>query len=146
MTISPGNSRSIAQESGEIRGSPRLATGLGPWTTQPLLQPISFKSDRPLGPREEFKREAIKLVNVQGLYIAEASKKLDTGWPTAIASKSLRTWMKQEQSGELKSSLGADKLTADQLRIRELERELSIAKTERDILKKATAFFARESK
>ena len=90
--------------------------------------------------QEEFKREAIKLVNVQGLSIAEASKKLD------IASKSLRTWMKQEQSGELKSSLGADKLTADQLRIRELERELSIAKTERDILKKATAFFARESK
>ena len=60
--------------------------------------------------------------------------------------------MKQEQSGELKASLGANKLTADQLRVRELERELSIAKTERDILKKATAFgaglgpFARESK
>ena len=90
--------------------------------------------------REEFKREAIKLVNDQGLTIAEASKKLD------IASKSLRTWMKQEQSGELKASLGAGKLTADQLRIRELERELSIAKTERDILKKATAFFAKESK
>ena len=78
--------------------------------------------------QEEFKREAIKLVNVQGLSIAEASKKLD------IASKSLCTWMKQEQSGELKASLGANKLTADQLRIRELERELSIAKTERDIL------------
>ena len=90
--------------------------------------------------QEEFKREAIKLVNVQGLSIAGASKKLD------IASKSLRTWMKQELSGELKSSLGADKLTADQLRIRELECELSIAKTERDILKKATAFFAKESK
>ena len=90
--------------------------------------------------REEFKREAIRLVNEQGLTIAEASRKLD------IASKSLRIWMKQEQSGELKSSLGADKLTADQLRIRELERELSIAKTERDILKKATAFFAKESK
>ena len=43
--------------------------------------------------REEFKREAIKLVNEQGLTIAEASKKLD------IASKSLRTWMKQEQAG-----------------------------------------------
>ena len=90
--------------------------------------------------REEFKREAIKLVNDQGLTIAEASKKLD------IASRSLRTWMKQEQSGELKASLGANKLTTDQLRIRELERELSIAKTERDILKKATAFFAKESK
>ena len=42
--------------------------------------------------------------------------------------------MKQEQSGELNASLGANKLTTDQLRIRELERELSIAKTERDIL------------
>ena len=99
-----------------------------------------------LGPREEFKREAIRLVNEQGLTIAEASRKLD------VASKSLRTWIKQEQSGDLKASLGANKLTADQLRIRELERELSIAKTERDILKKATAFgaglgpFARESK
>ena len=94
------------------------------------MQPISFKSDRLLGPREEFKREAIKLVNDQGLTIAEASKKLDTGWPKAIASRSLRTWMKQEQSGELKASLGANKLTTDQLRIRELERELSIAKTD----------------
>ncbi len=90
--------------------------------------------------QEEFKREAIKLVSEQGMTIAEACKKLD------IATKSLRTWMKQEQAGELKASLGASKLTADQLRIRELERELSIAKTERDILKKATAFFARESK
>ena len=83
-----------------------------------------------LGPQEEFKREAIRLVNEQGLTIAEASRKLDTRWPKAIASKSLRTWMKQEQSGELKASLGANKLTADQLRIRELERELSIAKTD----------------
>ena len=32
-----------------------------------------------LGPQEEFKREAIKLVSEQGLTIAEASRKLDTG-------------------------------------------------------------------
>ena len=38
--------------------------------------------------------------------------------------------MEQEQNGELKAGLGANKLTADQLRIRELERELSIAKTD----------------
>ena len=49
-----------------------------------------------LGPQEEFKREAIKLVNEQGLTISEACKKLDTRWPKAIATKSLRTWMKQE--------------------------------------------------
>ena len=43
-----------------------------------------------------------------------------TRWPKAIASKSLRTWMKQEQNGEIKASVGANKLTADQLRIREI--------------------------
>ena len=88
----------------------------------------------------EFKREAIKLVTEQGLTLAEVSRKLD------VATKSLRTWIDQQQRGELRSSLGASKLTVDQQRIRELERELAIAKMERDILKKATVFFASESK
>jgi len=89
---------------------------------------------------EEFKREAINLIAEQGLTLAEASRKLD------VDSKSLRTWRDQQARGQLKASLGASKLTPDQQRIRELERELSIAKMERDILKKATAFFAKESK
>ena len=88
---------------------------------------------------EEFKLEAIKLITQQGLTIAEASRKLD------VATKSLRTWMEQQERGKLRASLGASKLTPDQQRIRELERELAIAKMERDILKKATAFFAKES-
>ena len=88
----------------------------------------------------EFKAEAIKLVTEQKLTHAEAGRKLD------IATKSLRTWIEQQARGTLKASLGAAKLTADQLRIRELERELAIAKMERDILKKATAYFAKESK
>ena len=89
---------------------------------------------------EEFKLEAIKLITQQGLTIAEAGRKLD------VATKSLRTWMEQQERGKLRASLGASKLTPDQQRIRELERELAIAKMERDILKKATAFFAKESK
>ena len=88
---------------------------------------------------EEFKLEAIKLITQQGLTIAEAGRKLD------VATKSLRTWMEQQERGKLRASLGASKLTPDQQRIRELERELAIAKMERDILKKATAFFAKES-
>ena len=75
---------------------------------------------------EEFKREAIKLVTEQGLTMAEAGRKLD------IATKSLRTWVGQRERGQLKASLGASKLTADQQCIRELERELAIAKMERD--------------
>ena len=88
---------------------------------------------------EEFKLEAIKLITQQGLTIAEVGRKLD------VASKSLRTWMEQQERGKLRASLGASKFTPDQQRIRELERELAISKMERDILKKATAFFAKES-
>ena len=72
--------------------------------------------------------------------MAEASRKLD------VATKSLRTWMDQQERGKLKSRLGASKFTADQQRIRELERELAIAKMERDILKKATELFAKEER
>lgn len=54
----------------------------------------------------EFKAEATKLVTEQKLTHAEASRKLD------IATHSLRTWIGQQSRGELKSSLGADKLTA----------------------------------
>jgi transposase len=56
---------------------------------------------------EEFKREAIKLITVQGLTQAEASKKLD------ISTKSLRTWIDQPERGELKPSLDAAKLIVD---------------------------------
>ena len=46
-------------------------------------------------------------------------------------------------TGKLKSSIGVAKLTPDQLRIRELERDLAIPHEERDILKKATPYFAK---
>ncbi len=88
----------------------------------------------------EFKLEALKLVTEHGLTHAEAARKLD------LATKSLREWQEQHERGELKACLGISKLTVDQQRIRELERELASAKMERDILKKATAFFAKESK
>jgi transposase len=89
---------------------------------------------------EEFKSEAIKLVTEQNLSACEAGKRLD------VDTKSIKCWMAQQERGELKGTLGASKLTVEQHRIRELERELAIAKMERDILKKATAFFAKESK
>jgi len=64
---------------------------------------------------EEFKREAIKLVTEQNLNIAQAGRQLDND------PKSIRAWIAQAERGELKATLGAAKLTADQQRIRELE-------------------------
>ena len=77
---------------------------------------------------EAFKREAVKLVAKQQLNIAAAGRQLD------VDPKSIRAWMGHAKPGELKATLGASKLTADQQRIRELERELAITKLERDIL------------
>jgi len=89
---------------------------------------------------EEFKREAIKLVTEKHLSAAQAGKQLD------IDPKSIRLWITQSERGELTGTLGVAKLTADQQHIRELKRELAVAKMERDILKKATAYFAKEAK
>ena len=79
---------------------------------------------------EEFKKEAVRLFKQQDLTLAEVSRNLD------IAPKSLKTWVALYEAGTLKASIGVAKLTSDQLRIRELERELAIAREERDILKK----------
>ena len=89
---------------------------------------------------EEFKQEAVRLVQTAGLTLAEVGRNLD------VAPKSLKTWLALHQQGALTGSLGVAKLSAEQLRIRELERELAIAREERDILKKATAYFAKLSK
>ena len=56
-----------------------------------------------------------------------------------IAPKSLKTWLALLDAGTLKASISVAKLTPDQLRIRELERELAIACEERDLLKKSTS-------
>ena len=53
-----------------------------------------------------------------------------------IAPKSLKTWLALYDAGTLKASIAVAKLTPDQLRIRELERELAISREERDLLKK----------
>ena len=93
---------------------------------------------------EAFKKEAVRLFKQQDLTLAEVSRHLD------IAPKSLKTWGLYVgalyEAPTLKASIGVAKLTSDQLRIRELERELAIAREERDILKKATAYFAKLSK
>lgn len=89
---------------------------------------------------EEFKKEAVRLFKQQDLTLAEVSRNLD------IAPKSLKTWVALYDAGRLKASIGVAKLNPDQLRIRELERDLAIAREERDILKKATAYFAKLSK
>jgi len=84
----------------------------------------------------EFKQEAVKLVTEQGYTQAEASRSL------GVSAKNLNRWL-----GALKENgllAGPKKLSAEQEELQALRRENKRLKMEREILKKAAAFFANE--
>lgn len=84
---------------------------------------------------EEFKREAVKLVTEQGYALAEAARNL------GIHANLLRTW-KQKFAREADEE---QELTEDErMELARLRAENKRLRMERDILKKATAFFANE--
>jgi transposase len=84
---------------------------------------------------KEFKISAVKLVNEQGYSVAEAAKSL------GVDPSSLRVWVKRlgVEADAAPESEGA--LKAELQRLRKENQRLLM---EREILKKATAFFARE--
>ena len=84
---------------------------------------------------DEFKIEAVKLVTEQGLSIAEASRDL------GVNSVILGRWKKTYEQGLLGDTVKHRE--ADELKA--LRKENKRLRMERDILKKATAYFARES-
>jgi transposase len=92
------------------------------------MKPITYSA--------EYRANAVKMVTEQGLTMAAAAKQLDVNY------HSLRYWIKQARLGS-KVPLLAPTLTPEQ-RIRDLEKENARLRMEREILKKATAFFAKE--
>lgn len=87
----------------------------------------------------EFKLAAVRKVVEQGLSCGEVARDLDIG------DNLLNAWRRKfEQDGSLDQFVpGKPSVNAELKRLREENRQL---KMERDILKKATAFFARENK
>jgi transposase len=87
----------------------------------------------------EFKEDAVSLVTEKGHKVAEAARNL------GIDRRMLGRWIKEYQEDEGEAFRGNGKLTAEQEELRRLRAENKQLKLEREILKKATAFFAKES-
>jgi transposase len=99
-------------------------------------------------PREftpEFKTRAINLVLNEGISKAQVAKDLDIGM------QNLKRWITIHQKSQLEqrptfTGRGNAALTTQEQRIKELEREVYILRQEREILKAAAKFFAKETK
>ena len=88
----------------------------------------------------EFKREALQLMQREGLSQAEVARRLD------IDPGTLRKWQRQLKSEGDQAFPGKGHLSPIEEENRRLREEVRRLTIERDILKKATAFFAKESK
>jgi transposase len=83
---------------------------------------------------EEFKREAVRLVTVQGYGVSEAARNL------GINASMLSVWKRKYSDESPHSELTEN----EQMELARLRAEVKRLRMERDILKKATAFFANE--
>jgi transposase len=87
----------------------------------------------------EFKVEAVKLVTEKGYSVAEAARSL------GIGENLLRSWKLALENAGDQAFPGKGNLPAIEEELRQLKAENKRLLMERDILKKATAFFAREA-
>ena len=87
----------------------------------------------------EYKLEAVKLVRERGVTVAQAARDLD------IHENVLRKWVREYGDDPCQSFPGKGQMKPEQLEIERLRREVAKLKAERDILKKAAAYFARDA-
>ena len=90
----------------------------------------------------EFRTEAVKLVVEQGQSVADVARRLDVPYQT------LYNWVVLAKAGKL-AKIDAKRITPVsplEAELSRLQKEVAVLREERDILKKATAFFAKESR
>jgi transposase len=88
---------------------------------------------------KELREEAVNLVE-NGLSVPEVGRRL------SIPASTVRTWVKARKAGTL-SEVGKHRkpLSEMEMELARLKRELAEVRMERDLLKKAAAYFAKES-
>ena len=88
----------------------------------------------------EFREEAVRLVVEEKMSCHEAGRRL------SLAPSTILNWVKAYKAGKLGEIGKAQKpLTELEMELARAKKELAEVKMERDILKKAAAYFARES-
>ena len=89
---------------------------------------------------KEFREEAVKLITEEKLSLPEAGRRLN------LSPSTIGNWVKACKAGRL-SEVGKSQrpLTEIEIELYRTRKELAEVKMERDILKKADAYFARES-
>ena len=87
----------------------------------------------------EFKREAVRLVKERGVAITQAALDLD------LHENVLRKWVRELAADPQHAFPGQGQMKPVQAEIDRLKKENAQLRMERDILKKAAAYFAKES-
>ena len=85
---------------------------------------------------EDFKREAVALVTEQGYSVAEAARSLDVG------ENQIRRWRQKFEQESAQGPL----TTTEREELERLRKEIRQLRMEKEILKKASAYFAKEMK
>ena len=88
---------------------------------------------------DEFKQEAVRLVTVRGVSMAQAARDLE------IRPDLLRMWTRTATHDAVAAAGGGQSTRVDQAELTRLRKEVATLRVERDILKKAAAYFAKES-
>jgi len=87
----------------------------------------------------EFKQEAVRLVE-SGQSAASVARTL------GVVEQTLGNWIQAHRAGSLRGAAGKAQVTVEQMEISRLRTELARVTMERDILGKATAYFAKGQK
>lgn len=87
---------------------------------------------------KEFKLSAVKMIVDAGMSVSRVSRDL------GVNENSLHNWKRAYLEDKQNAFPGKGRMKPEEEELRKLKRELHIVKMERDILKKAIAFFAKE--